>query len=529
MPKKTFKTQSGLPLKSVYTEDDLKNWNKKKKLGKAGEFPFTRGIYPNMYQGRLWTMRLFSGFGSAKETNKRYKYLLKHGQTGLSVAFDFPTLIGYNSDHPYSRGEVGKTGVTIDSIKDMEILFKGIPLDKVSTSMTINGSANVLLAFYFALAQKRKIPLSQLRGTVQNDILKEYFAQNTYIYPPKPSIRLIVDMFEYCAKEAPNWNTISISGYHIREAGATAVQELAFTLANGIHYVQAALKRGLDIDEIAPRLSFFFDCHNDFFEEIAKFRAARRIWADVMKNRFKTKNKKSWLLRFHTQTAGVSLTAQQPKNNVTRVALQAMAAVLGGTQSLHTNSLDEALALPTEETARLALRTQQILANETGVTEAIDPLGGSYFVETLTDQMESAALKYIKKIDRMGGMVQAIENRYLKNEIAKSSYEYEKEIDSGERKIVGLNCFQDAKHLKVPLHKISLKGEREQKQSLKKLYKNRNQRKVQKCLDQLKRAAEGKENTFPLLIEAAHAHVTLGEICDTFRNVFGEQNEQLIL
>ncbi len=528
MAQKQFRTQSGIPLESVYTERDLKNWDKKKKLGSPGEFPFTRGIYPDMYQGRLWTMRLFSGFGSAHETNKRFHYLLKQGQTGLSVAFDFPTLIGYNSDHPYSKGEVGKTGVAVNSLDDMETLFHGIPLDQVSTSMTINGPANVMLAFYFALAQKRKISLKQLRGTIQNDILKEYFAQNTYIYPPEPSVRLIMDMFEFCAKEAPKWNMISISGYHIREAGATAVQELAFTLANGIAYVQAAQKRGLNMDEIAPRLSFFFDCHNDFFEEIAKFRAARRIWAHLMKNRFKAKNKKSWLLRFHTQTAGVSLTAQQPQNNVIRVALQAMAAVLGGTQSLHTNSLDEALALPTEESVRLALRTQQILAHETGVTEAADPVGGAYFIEKLTDQMEAEALKYIRKIEQMGGVIAAIENNYLKNEIAKSSYQYEQEVDSGERKIVGVNCFKQ-ESVKVPLHKISPKVEREQKQRLQQLYKSRNAKKVAHTLAALKKAAQEKENTFPYLLDAAHAQATLGELCDLFRSVFGVQEEQPIL
>jgi methylmalonyl-CoA mutase N-terminal domain/subunit len=528
MPQKQFRTQSGIHLKGVYAEQDLKHWDKKKKLGTPGEFPFTRGIYPNMYQGRLWTMRLFSGFASAQETNKRFHYLLKQGQTGLSVAFDFPTLIGYNSDHPSSKGEVGKTGVAVNSLDDMETLFRGIPLDQVSTSMTINGPANVMLSFYFALAQKRKIPLATLRGTIQNDILKEYFAQNTYIYPPEPSVRLIMDMFEFCATEAPKWNMISISGYHIREAGATAVQELAFTLANGIAYVEAAQKRGLNIDTIAPRLSFFFDCHNDFFEEIAKFRAARRIWAHLMRDRFKAKNKKSWLLRFHTQTAGVSLTAQQPQNNVTRVALQAMAAVLGGTQSLHTNSLDEALALPTEESARLALRTQQILAYETGVTDAVDPVGGAYFIEKLTDQMEAAALKYIRKIEQIGGVIAAIENNYLKNEIAKSSYQYEQEVDSGERKIVGVNCFKQ-ESVQVPLHKISPKVEREQKQRLQQLYKRRSAKKVEKALSRLRKAAEGKENTFPFLLEAAHARATLGEICDIFRSVFGVQEEQPIL
>jgi len=529
MAQKEFKTQSGLPLKETYTQADLRGWNKRKKLGKPGEFPFTRGIHANMYQGKLWTMRLFSGYGTAKETNKRFHYLLKHGQTGLSIAFDFPTLIGFDSDHPLSRGEVGKTGVAVDSIKDMEVLMRGIPLDQVSTSMTINGPANVLLAMYFGVAQKRKVPLTKLRGTVQNDILKEYIAQNTYIYPPLPSIRLVLDTFEYCTKKVPQWNTISLSGYHIREAGATAVQELAFTLADAIQYIECAKERGLKVDEFAPRLSFFFDCHNDFFEEIAKFRAARRMWAHIMRDRFKAKNRRSWLLRFHTQTAGVSLTAQQPKNNLVRVAIQALAGVLGGTQSLHTNALDEALALPTEKAARLALRTQQILAHETGITEAIDPLGGSYYIEKLTDQMEQEATKYIKKIERMGGVVKAIENQYLKNEIAKSSYQYENEISQKKRLIAGVNAFQNKERLRVPLHKIDPKLEREQIRQVKELRKNRSQSKVNKRLDRLKKAAEGTENTFPFILDAVNAQATLGEICDTFRDVFGTQEEKPIL
>lgn len=522
--KKEFKTQSGIPLKASYTQADLR-----KKLGKPGEFPFTRGIHRNMYEGKLWTMRLFSGFGSAEETNKRYHYLLKHGQTGLSIAFDFPTLIGYDSDHTFSRGEVGKTGVAVDSIKDMQILLRGLPLEKISTSMTINGPANVLLAMYFAVAQKRNIPLNKLRGTVQNDILKEYSAQNTYIYPPAPSIRLVLDVFEYCTHHAPKWNFISISGYHIREAGATAVQELAFTLADAIHYVKCARKRGLKVDDFAPRLSFFFDCHNDFFEEIAKFRAARRLWAHIMRHQFKAKNPRSWLMRFHTQTAGVSLTAQQPKNNVVRVALQGLAGVLGGTQSLHTNAMDEALALPTEEAAQIALRTQQILAHETGVTESVDPVGGAYYIEKLTDQMEEEALKYIRKIEQMGGVEKALANNFIKSEIAKSSYQYEKEVNQHKRLIVGVNAFQNKEKLKVPIHKISPRVERDQLRRTRQLRKTRSQRKVNQALDRLQKAAEGKENTFPFILKAVHAEATLGEICDRFRSVYGIQQEETIV
>src|SRR5213596_1600791 len=433
---------SGTDRKPVYTAADLAGFDDERQLGRPGAYPFTRGIHPTMYGGRLWTMRQFAGFGTAEDTNQRYKFLLEHGQTGLSVAFDFPTLMGYDSDHPRAEGEVGKCGVAISSLADMEDLFRGIPLDQVSTSMTINGPAAMLFCFYVAAAEKQGVPSTALRGTVQNDILKEYMAQHAWVYPVEPAIKIIVDMFEWCATHTPLWNTISISGYHIREAGATAAQELAFTLANGFTYVERGLARGLDVDAFAPRLSFFWDVHNDFFEEVAKLRAARRIWARHMRERYKAKNPRSWMMRFHCQTAGVTLTAQQPMNNVVRVAYQALAAVLGGTQSLHTNSLDETLALPTEDAVRLALRTQQIIAHETGVADVIDPLGGSYYVESLTDQLEREAVNYIEKIDAMGGMLRAIETGYVQNEIQQAAYDYQRAVETGGAIVVGVNKFQ---------------------------------------------------------------------------------------
>ena len=437
-----FTTDSGIPIKRLYTPEDLEGWDYLNELGFPGEYPYTRGVQPTMYRGRLWTMRQYAGFGTAQETNERFRFLLEQGQTGLSVAFDLPTQIGYDSDHQLAEGEVGRVGVAIDSLEDMEVVFDGIPLDKVSTSMTINAPAAILLAMYQAVGEKQGVEPSKLKGTVQNDILKEYVARGTYIFPPEPSMRLVTDIFEYCSKTIPSWNTISISGYHIREAGSTAVQEVAFTLANGIAYVQAAIDKGLDVDEFAGRLSFFFNSHVNFFEEIAKFRAARRLWARIMKERFKAKNPRSHRLRFHTQTAGSSLTAQQPDNNIIRTTLQALAAVLGGTQSLHTNSRDEALALPTEESVRIALRTQQIIAYESGVADTIDPLAGSYFIEKLTDEIEARAMEYIEKIDDMGGAVKAIENGFMQREIQESAYRYQKAVESKQKMVVGVNCFQ---------------------------------------------------------------------------------------
>lgn len=521
-----FTTVSGKEIKELYTPLDLDGFDYTHELSFPGEYPFTRGIHPTMYRGRLWTMRQFSGFGSAENTNMRYKYLLSHGQTGLSVAFHLPTLMGIDSDHPLAEGEIGKCGVAIDSLADMEILFDGIPLDKISTSMTINPPAAVLWAMYIAVAEKQGVSPKVISGTIQNDILKEYIAQKTFIFPPKPSMKLIVDTFEYGAKEVPKWNTISISGYHIREAGSTATQELAFTLRDGIEYVEWALKRGLDVDEFVPRLSFFFNAHNDFFEEVAKFRAARKIWAEVMKERFKAKNPRSWWLRFHTQTSGVSLMAQQPHNNVVRVAIQALSAVLGGTQSLHTNSLDETYALPSEDAVTIALRTQQIIAHESGVINCADPLGGSYFVEALTARMEKEAKDYIKKIDDMGGMVKAIELGFPQKEIADSAYWYQKAVDKKEKIIVGVNAFA-MEHEPIPLLKIDEAVAKQQLARLKKVKETRNNKEVKAKLLDLKKAAEDDQNLMPFLLNGVKAYATLGEIMDVLKEVYGEYKEPI--
>ena len=520
--KKQFVTGSNAPINRVYTPLDQKDFDYAKQLGFPGEFPFTRGVQPTMYRGRLWTMRQYAGFGTAEESNKRYKYLLEQGQTGLSVAFDLPTQIGYDSDHPLSEGEVGKVGVAIDSLEDMEVLFDGIPLDRVSTSMTINAPASVLLAMYIAMAEKQGVSAEKLNGTIQNDILKEYIARGTYIFPPEPSMRLITNTFEYCSKNVPNWNTISISGYHIREAGATAVQEVAFTLADGIAYVEAAIKADLDIDEFAPRLSFFFNSHNDLFEEVAKFRAARRIWAYIMRERFGAKNPKSWMLRFHTQTAGSTLTAQQPDNNIIRVTIQALAAVLGGTQSLHTNSRDEALALPTEEAVRIALRTQQIIAYESGVAETVDPLAGSYYIESLTDRIEKEALQYLKLIDDMGGAVRAIEQGYIQKEIQDSAYQWQMDVEKGERIIVGLNKFQVEENPPKGLLRVDPAVGERQKEKLSALRARRNNTKVDSALASLRSAAKGTDNLMFPILDAVRAYATLGEICGVLREEFGE-------
>ena len=521
-----FTTVSGKKIKELYTPLDLDGLDYAQQLGFPGEYPYTRGIHPTMYRGRLWTMRQFSGFGAAEDTNKRYKYLLSHGQTGLSVAFHLPTLMGIDSDHPLAVGEVGKCGVAIDSLADMEILFDGIPLDKISTSMTINPPAAVLWAMYIAVAEKQGVSPKVISGTIQNDILKEYIAQKTFVFPPESSMKLIVDTFEYGAKEVPRWNTISISGYHIREAGSTAVQELAFTLRDGIEYVEWAQKRGLDVDEFVPRLSFFFNAHNDFFEEIAKFRAARKIWAEVMKERFKAKDPRSWWLRFHTQTSGVSLMAQQPQNNVIRVALQALAAVLGGTQSLHTNSLDETYALPSEDAVTIALRTQQVIAHESGVINSADPLGGSYFVETLTAQMEKEAKDYIKKIDDMGGMVKAIEFGFPQKEIADSAYWYQKAVERKEKIIVGVNAFE-MDHEPIPTLKIEDTVGKQQLARLKKIKKTRNNSEVKTKLLDLKRAAKDDQNLMPFLLSCVKAYATLGEIMDALKEIYGEYKEPI--
>jgi len=516
-----FSTVSDMEIGRLYTPEDIQGFDFQREMGFPGEYPFTLGVQPSMYRGRHWTMRMFSGFGSAEDTNKRYHYLLSQGQTGLSVAFHMPTLMGYDSDSPLARGEVGKCGVAIDTLKDMEILFHGISLDQVTTSMTINPPAAILLAMYIAVAEKQGVNKKQIGGTIQNDMLKEFIAQKTFMCPPKPSVRVIVDTIEYCTKEVPLWNTISISGYHIREAGSTAVQELAFTLADGIGYVQAAIERGLDVDSFAPRLSFFFNAHIDFFEEIAKYRAARRIWARVMKERFKAKNPRSWLLRFHTQTAGCSLTAQQPYNNVVRTAFEALAAVLGGTQSLHTNSLDEVLALPSEESATIALRTQQIIAEETGVTNTIDPLGGSYFVESLTNRMEEDAMEYINKIDEMGGIIEAIERGYPQNEIAKAAYHYQEQIDREEKAMVGVNKYVMEEIIPIETLKISPDLEEKQIARTGDIKENRDNGKVNACLDKIRSACEGNGNVMPPILDAVKEYATLQEICDVFREVFG--------
>ncbi len=522
----SFKTTSHIELKRLYTPLDVADSDYCDEMGFPGEPPFTRGVQPTMYRGRFWTMRQYAGFATPEETNKRYKYLLEHGQTGLSVAFDLPTQIGYDSDHLLSDGEVGKVGVAIDTLKDMEILFEGIPLDKVSTSMTINATAAILLTMYIAVAEKQGVKSEVLQGTIQNDILKEYAARGTYIYPPPESMRIVTDIFAFCKDRAPRWNTISISGYHMREAGCTAVQEVAFTLADGIAYVEAAIRAGLDVDSFASRLAFFFCCHNTFIEEVAKFRAARRLWAKIMKERFKAKRDESCMLRFHTQTAGCSLTAQQPDNNVVRVAFQALAAVLGGTQSLHTNSRDEAYALPTEDSVRIALRTQQLIAYESGVADMIDPLGGSYAVEALTDEIEQKSREYIQKIEAMGGAVKAIESGYIQGEIGESAYQYQKEIEAKKRIIVGLNQFQIEEEPLRNLLRIKPDAEQYQKEKLARVKKERNNTKVKETLAGLKRAAQGTENLVPRILEAVKAYATLGEISDTLREVFGEYRER---
>ena len=496
-----------------------------KDIGQPGEFPYTRGIQSTMYRGRLWTMRQYAGFGSASETNKRFKYLLQNGQTGLSVAFDLPTQLGMDSDNPLSFGEVGKVGVAIDTLRDMETVFEGIPLDRVSTSMTINATAAILLAMYVAVARKQGVSPTVINGTIQNDILKEYIARGLYIYPPKFSLRLITDVFGYCQQEVPNWNTISISGYHIREAGATAVQELAFTFANAITYVQAALDRGLEIDSFVPRVSFFFDTHNDFLEEVAKFRAARRIWAKLTRDRFGARNPRSWMLRFHAQTAGSSLTAQQPDNNVVRVTIQAMAAILGGAQSLHTNSKDEALAIPTVDAARLALRTQQIIAHESGVVNTVDPLGGSYAIEALTDQLEEAVTQYIGKIESMGGMLSAIESGWVQGQIHESAYQYQQSIETKERVIVGVNEFRMDEDRKIPIHTGDPTVEAAQIESLSRARGARDAAAARAAVERLEQAAQGSENLMPYILNAVEAYATIGEISDAFRRVHGEYRE----
>jgi methylmalonyl-CoA mutase N-terminal domain/subunit len=518
-----FATSSGIPISRVYTPVDIADFNYLHDSGFPGEYPLTRGVYPTMYRARLWTMRQYAGFGTAEQTNRRFKYLLSQGQKGLSVAFDFPTQVGYDCDHPLSRGEVGRAGVSVSTLRDMETLFDGIPLDKITTSMTINAPTNVLLAMYIAVGQKEGLAESMLGGTVQNDILKEYAARGMYIFPPKPSMRLVTDIFEYCSQNMPEWNTISISGYHIREAGATAVQEVAFTFADAIAYVQAAVDRGLDLDKFAGRLSFFFAAHNDFFEEIAKFRAARRLWAWIMRERFGAKNLSSWMLRFHTQTSGVSLTAQQPHNNVVRVALQALSAVLGGTQSLHTNSFDEAYALPSDEAVLVALRTQQLIAYESGVVDSVDPLAGSYYVEYLTKEIEEKAEKYIEQIDAMGGAVAAIEKGFVQREITDSAYRHQKEVEAKKRVVVGVNEFRTEEEVPIKILQIDPESEKELVQHLSKIKRERNQAKVNEALAKLHGAADDdKANLMPFVLQAVKEYATLGEICGTLREVFGE-------
>jgi methylmalonyl-CoA mutase N-terminal domain/subunit len=524
-----FTTASGLPLNRLYTPLDLADWQYQTALGFPGEYPFTRGVQPSMYRGRFWTMRQYAGFGTAEESNQRYKYLLDQGQTGLSVAFDLPTQIGYDSDHPMAEGEVGKVGVAIDSLRDMELLFDGIPLDKVSTSMTINATAAILLALYVAVAQKQGVDAKLLQGTLQNDILKEYIARGTYIYPPEPSMRLVTDVFAYAKDHLPRWNTISISGYHMREAGCTAVQELAFTLANGITYVEAALRAGLSIDSFAARLSFFFGVHNDFLEEIAKFRAARRLWARIMRERFHAKDPRSCMLRFHTQTCGCTLTAQQPENNIVRVTLQALAAVLGGTQSLHTNALDEALALPSEMAARIALRTQQIIAHESGVADVVDPVGGSYAIEALTTRLEEEAQAYIDKIDGMGGMLRAIEQGYVQQEIQRSAYEYQRAVEQRRVTVVGVNEYALPEERPLEIMRVDQRAAEAQLQKLAGLRRERDHARVMAALDRLRDAARGPTNLVPLILEAVACYATLGEISDALREVFGEYREKVML
>lgn len=527
--KEKFTSGSGLEVDRLYTPENIENFDYDEELGYPGEYPYTRGVQPTMYRGRLWTMRMYAGFATAKESNKRYKYLVEQGSTGLSVAFDLPTQIGYDSDHPLAEGEVGKVGVAIDSLKDMEILFDGIPLDKVSTSMTINAPAAVLLAMYIAVGEKQGVSSDKLRGTIQNDILKEYIARGTYIFPTEPSMRLITNIFEYCSENVPKWNTISISGYHIREAGSTAAQEVGFTLADGIAYVDAAIDAGLDVDSFAPRLSFFFNAHNDLLEEVCKFRAARRLWARIMKERFEAKNPKSMRLKFHTQTGGSTLTAQQPENNIVRVAIQTLSAVLGGTQSLHTNSKDEALALPTEQSVRTALRTQQIVAHESGVTNTIDPLAGSYFIESKTKEIEDRAMEYINKIDEIGGAPKAIDMGYIQKEIMDAAYRYQKEVESGETIVVGVNKYQSDEEPEKDLLKVDPSVGESQKERLINLKKERDNDEVDKKLHNLKEACQGNDNVMPYIVDAVKSYATLGEICGVMREVFGEYQQSVML
>ncbi len=527
--KEKFTTLSGLPIHRLYTEENLAGWDADESLGYPGEFPYTRGIYPAMYRGRFWTMRQYAGFGTAFESNRRYRYLLSKGQAGLSVAFDLPTQIGMDSDHPLALGEVGKVGVAIDSLEDMETLFAGIPLEKVSTSMTINSTAAILLCLYVAVARKQGASLQKLSGTVQNDILKEYIARGTYIYPMRPAMRIVTDIFAWCREHLPKWNTISISGYHIREAGSTAIQEVAFTLADGIAYVNAALDAGLTVDAFAPQLSFFFNAHSDLLEEIAKYRAARRLWAKIMRDRFHAQDARSLLLRFHAQTAGSSLTAQQPENNIVRVAIQALAAVLGGCQSLHTNSLDEALALPTEDSALIALRTQQILAHETGVANTIDPVAGSYAIEHLTNEIEAGAEQYIARIDALGGMLRAIESGFVQGEIQKAAYEFQRAVESKEQIVVGVNGFVANEERQIPILRIDAEIERSQIARLIALRARRDSSRVKSALAELQRRAPTSENLLPAILDAVEAYATVGEISDTLRRVFGEYQESVVI
>jgi methylmalonyl-CoA mutase N-terminal domain/subunit len=520
-----FSTVSDKEIDRIYTPGDVKDQDFIKDLGFPGRYPYTRGVQPSMYRGRLWTMRMFAGLGSAKDTNRRFHHLVDQGQTGLSTAFDMPTLMGYDTDSPKAKGECGKCGVAIDTLQDMEDLFEGLPIDKITTSMTINPPAPVIWGMYIAMAEKRGIPRKVIGGTIQNDMLKEFIAQKTFMCPPKPSLRLITDTVEFGTQEVPRWNTISISGYHIREAGSTAVQELAFTLADGIAYVQAAVERGLDVDDFAPRFSFFFNSHLDFFEEVAKFRAGRRIWAKIMKERFKAKNPRSWWLRFHTQTAGCSLTAQQPYNNIVRTALEALAAVLGGTQSLHTNSLDEVLAIPTEEAATIALRTQQIIAEESGAANTIDPLGGSYFVEALTNEMEEEAFEIIRKIDDLGGMLAAIEKNYPQKEIADAAYKYQRQIDAVEKTVVGVNKYVTEERLPVDVLEIDESLERIQIEKTNRVKNSRDNKKVKECLEKLGEACGSGKNTMNPIIDAVKEYATLQEVCDVFRSVFGQYRD----
>jgi len=523
-----FTTVSSENVEPLYTPEDVRDLDYLRDLGFPGEYPFTRGVYTTMYRGRFWTMRQFSGFGTARDTNMRYHYLLKHGQTGLSVAFDMPTIMGYDSDHPRAEGEVGRCGVAIDSLRDMEILFDGIDLSRITTSMTINAPASILLAFYLVTGEKKGIRFGQMGGTIQNDILKEYIAQKSWIFPPEPSMRIITDILAFCSDHVPKWNTISISGYHIREAGSTAVQELAFTLADGFAYVEAGIKAGLDVDKFAPRLSFFFNSHLDFFEEIAKYRAARRIWAKRMREKYGAKDPRSWLLRFHTQTAGCTLTAQQPENNIVRTAFQALAAVLGGTQSLHTNSMDETLALPTEKAVMIALRTQQLIAYETGVANIIDPLGGSYFIEAKTREMEEKAEEYFQKIEELGGVIKAIEKGFFQKEIGKSAYEYQRAVEEGRKIVVGVNKFalEDEK-IEIPILKIDPKVEKEQKRAVRKLREERDNNKVARELERLKETARGTDNLMPVILDCARCYCTEGEIIAALKEVFGEYKEPI--